>query len=129
MGRIRTEADFWAHVNKTKDCWMWIPGKTADHYGHVHWRGRTYMVHRLAWELVNGPLPPGRHCRRLLRRCKNTTCVRPDHHFLSDWKNPKGAAEEVRVQQPTPDTIEQRLIRIEALLTKLVPLDTPSPIC
>lgn len=39
------------------------PGNEAGHLSHgykrVSVRGRGYAVHRIAWELVNGPIPDG----------------------------------------------------------------------
>jgi hypothetical protein len=36
-------------------------------------------AHRVAWEMANGPIPPGAF---VLHRCDNPPCVRPDHLFL-----------------------------------------------
>jgi hypothetical protein len=40
---------------------------------------RIVLVHRVAWELTNGPIPLGQ-C--VLHRCDNPPCCNPKHLFL-----------------------------------------------
>ena len=87
MGDMFNESDasaFWAKVNKTPTCWLWMYSLLSDiynsgGYGQVTIRNRRLRAHRVAWELTNGPIPDGLH---VLHRCDVRHCVNPDHLFL-----------------------------------------------
>jgi HNH endonuclease len=72
---------FWAKVNKTDGCWEWTAHIMPNGYGHLQMRrpdgrwGHQY-AHRLAYELLVGPIPEGLTIDHL---CRNRRCVRPDH--------------------------------------------------
>lgn len=54
--------------------------KDPKGYGRIQVRPNgTMLVHRLAWVLANGPIPPG-FC--VLHKCDNPPCVRLEHLFL-----------------------------------------------
>lgn len=69
---------FWPKVLKTETCWLWTAGKTRAGYGHISGgpRGKMLYAHRISWEWVNGPIPPG---VEIDHRCSNPACVNPDH--------------------------------------------------
>jgi endogenous inhibitor of DNA gyrase (YacG/DUF329 family) len=70
---------FWARVNKTDSCWLWV-GTIAHHgYGVFQWDGADVYVHRLSWLIHNGPVPDGLF---VCHTCDVRNCVRPDHLFV-----------------------------------------------
>lgn len=74
------ERRFWSKVEKTDGCWLWT-ASTSQGYGRI-WTptpdgGRMLaQAHRVAYELLVGPIPDGLYLDHL---CRNRLCVRPDH--------------------------------------------------
>jgi hypothetical protein len=67
-------------------CWVWMGSVRSTGYGQIKAGGRVRKAHRLAWEMVNGPVPPTRF---VLHRCDFPLCVRTEpggegHLFLGD---------------------------------------------
>jgi hypothetical protein len=60
-------------------CTEWNGARSSAGYGQKWWDGKVRYVHRLVWELLHGPIPPG---MQVLHRCDNPPCYRPDHLFL-----------------------------------------------
>lgn len=56
-GRARSRS-FWDRVvvNGADDCWTWT-GALNDGYGRPMYRGRSEYAHRIAYELLVGPIP------------------------------------------------------------------------
>lgn len=67
---------FWAKVDKSGDCWVWTASKGRGGYGHFAINGVPRQAHRVAWEMLNGPIPPGMHVHH---KCFTPACVRIDH--------------------------------------------------
>jgi hypothetical protein len=61
-------------VDPDTGCHLWTGGRASKGYGQL-----KVGVHRLAWELANGPIPDG---MQVLHRCDNARCCNPDHLFL-----------------------------------------------
>ncbi len=80
--RANTEAVFWSRIDESDDCWQWlgtIKNEPPRNYGQMHYRGRSWMAHRLAWTFRFGPIPEG---LQVLHTCDNPECVNPDHLWL-----------------------------------------------
>ena len=68
---------FWRKVSKAPDgaCWEWLGSKNCG-YGHIRDSGSMRKAHRVAYELVIGPIPEGLVIDHL---CRNRACVNPSH--------------------------------------------------
>lgn len=49
----------WARIAKTETHWWWIGGRFRNGYGRVCVGRDCRGVHRVVWEIVHGPIPPG----------------------------------------------------------------------
>jgi hypothetical protein len=58
-------------------CWAWTGcHNTANGYGRVGYRGRTWYTHRLIWTLTRGAIPDQLVIDHL---CRNRICFNPEH--------------------------------------------------
>ena len=71
------EARFWGKVEKSQGCWLWRGGQGRGGYGRAHIGGTEYRpAHRVAYELVVGPIPDSFDLDHL---CRVRLCVNPSH--------------------------------------------------
>ena len=94
--QARLEARFWSKVDMSGDCWNWLG--SHGKYGHgtfsmtVDGVSKTPGAHRVAYELVKGPIPKGLHIDHI---CHNPPCVNPEHlrpvTHKQNHENRKGA--------------------------------------
>lgn len=73
------EERLWPRVDKSGECWVWTGhrvGRSDQHYGSIKVNGRQRRVHRVAYELLVGPIPDGMELDHL---CRNHRCVNPAH--------------------------------------------------
>ena len=64
-----------AILERTESCVIWPFAADCRGRGRV----RRQPAHRMAYELLNGPIPSGMH---VLHRCDTPACVNPNHLFL-----------------------------------------------
>lgn len=63
-------------------CLLWTGALDRAGYGRIWHDGRADLVHRVAWTLTNGPIPPGLEIdhRCGVRACWNTNHTEPVTH-------------------------------------------------
>ena len=83
--RIGSEDRFWAKVDKTGECWLWIGSCNHKGYGVFRVAGRLVKAHRFAYELLVGPIPDGLTLDHL---CRVRRCVNPAHlESVTNYEN------------------------------------------
>lgn len=76
---------FWQKVDTSSDCWVWTGSQTAPGWhGIIMWDGRRQTASRVSWQIHNGPIPDG---IKVLHRCDNAPCVRPEHLWLGSQRD------------------------------------------
>lgn len=75
------EERLWSRVEKTRTCWLWTGYCIPTGYGKMRANdGRLLYVHRIAYELLIGPIPDGMTLDHVAERgCRHRNCVNPDH--------------------------------------------------
>jgi hypothetical protein len=76
------EERFWSYVDKTSSengCWLWTASRHPIGYGQIGLGDTMLRTHRVAWELLRGPIPDE---LVVCHRCDNPPCCNPDHLFL-----------------------------------------------
>lgn len=76
---MSTDERFWAKADRsagTDGCWPWIGAIWSRGYGSVRRAQRSKLAHRVAYELMVGPIPVGLTLDHL---CRNRRCVNPGH--------------------------------------------------
>jgi len=79
-------ARFWSYVDQSGPvptypadlgpCWLWTGYRDKFGYGYMGIASKPIGVHRVAWEILVGPIPDGLTIDHL---CRNTSCVNPEH--------------------------------------------------
>lgn len=67
---------FWTKVEFSVNCWEWQGYRMRGYGQFALTRRKTVRAHRLAYELMVGPIPDGLTLDHL---CRNKACVNPAH--------------------------------------------------
>lgn len=87
----------------TTPCRSWLLAKERSGHGVIrlrdsHGKHRSHPVHRVAWEMYNGPIPDG---FRLMHTCRNRACWNPEHLDLVSSDSAESAGVSERLWQYT----------------------------
>lgn len=95
LARKEPAADrLWRKLDKISSphgCWLWTAKPHPAGYGRVMTGGTGIFAHRLAWELLKGPVPDGMEFRNNCPGGGNPLCANPSHWLLVPEKFPEVA--------------------------------------
>lgn len=64
-------------------CILTTRGIQKSGYGHVYYKGKNWIAHRLAWFLANGKIPKG---KLICHKCNVRNCINVKHLYLGTYK-------------------------------------------
>lgn len=69
-----------AYTVNGNGCHVWQGCRDWNGYGKFFFQYKSYMAHRLAWQVANGaPIPNGMY---VMHTCDNPPCINPEHLVL-----------------------------------------------
>lgn len=67
-------------IDTETGCLLWIGAKTPKGYGRITLDKRSREVHRVMWEIFEGPIPEGHHLDHVKERgCVHRNCANVAH--------------------------------------------------
>jgi hypothetical protein len=90
-------------IDEATGCSLWQRGTNYDGYGQVGLEGRTWLVHRVVYELTREPIPPFDQCEDgkyfVLHKCDVPGCCNPDHLYRGNARdNSRDSANRKRIK-------------------------------
>ncbi len=76
-------ARFESYRDTSGNCWLWTGGLFSNGYGQFRVGRYKVKAHRLAWVIMNGPIPDG---KIVCHTCDVPRCVNPAHLWLGTDK-------------------------------------------
>lgn len=94
-------------------CWIWTSYNRRDNYGNFKIGNKTFLAHRVSYELYIGIIP---HGMDVLHRCDIPSCVNPYHFFLGTqidnvrdcWKKGRGFVPAVRGERQAHAKLKEK---------------------
>lgn len=65
-------------------CWIWQRSRSSSGYGQITIKKKYWTTHRLAYFIVNGPIPEGLYIRH---SCHTRECCNPQHLLSGSAKD------------------------------------------
>lgn len=76
---LQERLDYYSMPEPNSGCLLWFGPVHCSGYPHIKVRGVSYFMHRVAWELINGPVPAG---LLVCHKCDIPACVNAHHLFV-----------------------------------------------
>lgn len=123
--------EFYRSAPNERGCIEWTGPTFGNGYGAIHRfggrSGPTFQAHRVAYELVHGPIAEGLVLRH---KCDNRPCINPDHLEVgTQADNVRDKVERGRAQRGTAvKTSKLTEDDVRAIRVRLVAGETPTAI-
>lgn len=89
-------------IDPQTGCWLWLGKRTKEGYGHIQFRGKTWIVHRVSF-VLSRDTEISRH-QPILHDCDTPPCFNPFHLHKGDTRiNQKESVERFRHANSSKD--------------------------